>query len=84
MEIVHGNQLEGSGMDGLHILDVREKIELKKIGQIEGAVHIPMDQIEMQYAGQTMNLKQLSLADGIYLIDIWDPAAQGDARHSFQ
>lgn len=45
MEIVHGNEIPDLISQGAVLLDLRTKFELKYAGKIDGALHIPIDEL---------------------------------------
>jgi NADPH-dependent 2,4-dienoyl-CoA reductase/sulfur reductase-like enzyme/rhodanese-related sulfurtransferase len=45
MEIAHWNELEALQKNGEVLIDLRTKFELKHVGKIEGALHIPIDEL---------------------------------------
>jgi rhodanese-related sulfurtransferase len=45
MEIAHWSELEALQKNGEVLIDLRTKFELKHMGKIEGALHIPIDEL---------------------------------------
>jgi CoA-disulfide reductase len=45
MEIAHWSEIEALQKNGEILLDLRTKFEMKHVGKIEGALHIPIDEL---------------------------------------
>jgi rhodanese-related sulfurtransferase len=45
MEIAHWSELEALQKNGAILIDLRTRFELKHVGKIEGALHIPIDEL---------------------------------------
>jgi len=45
MEIIHWSELEELQQNGAILIDLRTQFELKHVGKIEGALHIPIDKL---------------------------------------
>jgi NADPH-dependent 2,4-dienoyl-CoA reductase/sulfur reductase-like enzyme/rhodanese-related sulfurtransferase len=45
MEIIHWSELEALQKNGEVLIDLRTQFELKHVGKIEGALHIPIDEL---------------------------------------
>jgi pyruvate/2-oxoglutarate dehydrogenase complex dihydrolipoamide dehydrogenase (E3) component/rhodanese-related sulfurtransferase len=45
MEIVHWSELDALQKNGAMLIDLRTKFELNRVGKIEGALHIPIDEL---------------------------------------
>jgi rhodanese-related sulfurtransferase len=45
MEIVHWSELDALQKNGAMLIDLRTHFELKHMGKIEGAIHIPIDEL---------------------------------------
>jgi rhodanese-related sulfurtransferase len=45
MEIAHWSELDALQKSGAILIDLRTKLELKHMGEIPGALHIPIDEL---------------------------------------
>ncbi len=59
MEIVHGNEIPDLLSQGAVLLDLRTKFELKHAGKIEGALHIPIDELRNRLSELDIEKKYL-------------------------